>query len=201
MAGGRQREFNKEEALKEAMHVFWKKGYVGASLADLTCGMGINKPSMYAAFGNKEQLFIQATEYYLNYHASVHFEHLQAPDLSLQDRLKGFMLSTVAGQCDLNSPKGCYISLCVSEAASESIPGAAEEAIAKAKNSSEMQLTEFFAEEQQKGHLSADTDCTHLALLIMTVLHGTAALARGGKTLQELQPLIDSVLTIVDTMA
>ena len=61
MAGGRQRSFDKQQALENAMRVFWQKGFIGASLMDLTESMGINKPSMYAAFGNKEQLFIQAT--------------------------------------------------------------------------------------------------------------------------------------------
>ena len=62
MSGGRKIAFDKQHALAAAMHVFWKKGFSGASLADLTTAMGINKPSLYAAFGNKESLFIQHYE-------------------------------------------------------------------------------------------------------------------------------------------
>lgn len=63
---GRPRAFDKEVALEKALEVFWRKGYDGTSLADLTEAMGINKPSMYSTFGNKDQLFLQAIELYEN---------------------------------------------------------------------------------------------------------------------------------------
>src|SRR5438445_3107154 len=61
---GRPREFDVEKALERAMNVFWRKGYEGASLPDLTRAMGINRPSLYAAFGNKESLFRKALDRY-----------------------------------------------------------------------------------------------------------------------------------------
>lgn len=64
VAVGRPREFDPDLALQKALEVFWKKGYEGASLPDLTEAMGINKPSIYATFGNKEQLFLKAIELY-----------------------------------------------------------------------------------------------------------------------------------------
>ena len=63
---GRPREFNVEKALDRALKVFWRKGYEGASLPELTKAMGINRPSMYAAFGNKEALFRQAIDRYVD---------------------------------------------------------------------------------------------------------------------------------------
>src|SRR4051812_42751972 len=64
MAKGRPREFDTEKALERAMHVFWRKGYEGASLTDLTEAMGINRPSLYAAFGDKAALFRRALDKY-----------------------------------------------------------------------------------------------------------------------------------------
>jgi AcrR family transcriptional regulator len=61
---GRPRGFDRAEALRQAMRLFWAKGYDGASLADLTAAMGINPPSLYAAFGSKEALFREATDLY-----------------------------------------------------------------------------------------------------------------------------------------
>src|ERR1700722_19683823 len=64
MPSGRTRQFDTEEALARALAVFWARGYEGATLAELTAAMGINRPSLYAAFGNKEQLFRKALEHY-----------------------------------------------------------------------------------------------------------------------------------------
>src|SRR3981189_1908276 len=61
---GRPREFCVDEALAKALRVFWSKGYEGASLSDLTEAMGITRPSLYAAFGNKEALFRKALDLY-----------------------------------------------------------------------------------------------------------------------------------------
>jgi len=63
-APGRPRAFNAEKALDSAMQVFWRKGYLGTSLSDLTDAMDINRPSLYAAFGNKKSLFRKVLDRY-----------------------------------------------------------------------------------------------------------------------------------------
>src|SRR5690606_10983188 len=63
-ARGRPREFDPDQALASALGVFWSKGYEGTSMTDLTEAMGITKPSLYAAFGNKEALFSRALDLY-----------------------------------------------------------------------------------------------------------------------------------------
>jgi AcrR family transcriptional regulator len=76
---GRPREFNPDEALASALRVFWEKGYEGASLSDLTSAMGINRPSLYAAFGNKEALFKQAFDLYQSDRLAYVSRALEAP--------------------------------------------------------------------------------------------------------------------------
>ena len=79
MALGRPREFNVDKALDRALVVFWRNGYEGASIADLTEAMGINPPSLYAAFGNKEGLFRKALDRYAQQRAKFWNEALAAP--------------------------------------------------------------------------------------------------------------------------
>src|ERR1700748_2804243 len=76
---GRPRSFDKRKAVDPGVRVFWRKGYEGASLADLTSAMGIEKPSMYAAFGDKEQLFRVVLDHYENGPAHLAFAALREP--------------------------------------------------------------------------------------------------------------------------
>src|ERR1700674_1455924 len=76
---GRPRAFDPDAALERAMHVFWAKGYEGASLSDLTRAMRINRPSLYAAFGNKEQLFRKVLDRYMDGPAAYFGKALAAP--------------------------------------------------------------------------------------------------------------------------
>ena len=76
---GRPRAFDLDAALERAMHVFWAKGYEGAALSDLTRAMRINRPSLYAAFGNKEQLFRKVLDRYASGPLAYFEKALEAP--------------------------------------------------------------------------------------------------------------------------
>ena len=93
MTSGRKREFDSEVALDAAMHTFWQKGYVGTSMSDLIESMGINKPSMYRAFGNKEALFVKATQRYIETQMKPHLAMLDEDSMSLRERLKKHMIN------------------------------------------------------------------------------------------------------------
>jgi len=194
MTSGRKRAFDKQDALNEAMRVFWKKGYVGASLADLTESMGINKPSMYSAFGNKEDLFIEATRYYLEQHARPHAEYLTEAGLNFKDRIRNYLMSVVAAQCDSAGPKGCYISLCISEAAGEGIPDNARALIDEAATYAISLLSDFLQQDSQACAEKLDVVAVDKATYLVSILHGTAALARSGKTLVELEPVVETAM-------
>ncbi|QFU22375.1 TetR/AcrR family transcriptional regulator [Shewanella eurypsychrophilus] len=186
MASGRKRNFDIDGALEKATLVFWQKGFVGASMTDLTESMGINKPSLYSTFGNKEQLFVTATEHYLAKYAAPHVEMLQQQNLSIKQRLLNYLLSVIEMHCDVSLPKGCFVSLCAAESASHDMPQSAMDAILTIQGSHQKLLTDFFKEEKAQGKLEQNFDVEANVNYIMTFIHGLAVLARSGKTLHEL---------------
>ena len=102
---GRPREFDVDEALAAALRVFWTKGYEGASLSDLTEAMGITRPSLYAAFGNKEALFHKALDLYEREKLAYVGEALAAPtSREVVERLLRGALAMQTSECE---PKGC----------------------------------------------------------------------------------------------
>src|SRR5581483_5453377 len=102
-----RRAFDIDEALERALQVFWRKGYEGASLSDLTDAMGINRPSLYAAFGDKEALFRKVLERYEQGPVAYVTEALQEATarVAVERMLKG----TVAALTRPHSPHGCLL--------------------------------------------------------------------------------------------
>lgn len=197
MAGGRQLQFDKQQALEQAMCVFWKKGFLGASLSELTLAMGINKPSLYAAFGNKEALFIAAVEHYLSRYASPHIALLNEPDKPLGERLKAYLCSIARLLSDKSKPGGCFLSVASTEMAGNNMPEKALDTIVKANSFSENYLTSFFQSEKDRGQLKPDADIEQLVLLINTFIHGMAAMARNGLPQKQLETMVESMVNML----
>jgi len=187
VVAGRKREFDKEKALQAAMLVFWEKGYAGASLADLTANMGINKPSMYAAFGNKEQLHRCALEWYGKHYGEKNLEILRDESKPSGERLEIFLESVARMQFDKNLPGGCLVSSSVSETASGTLSA---DTIGEVKNMqvlTENRLIEFFDKAKANGELDQNFNSKNNALLIALLIHGSAIMARSGKRIEEVR--------------
>src|SRR2546423_7288883 len=104
---GRPRSFDTDEALDRALRVFWRKGYEGTSLPDLTAAMRINRPSLYAAFGNKERLFRRAVDRYVEGPASFVPKALDEPRArAVAEKLLGGAVDLVT---DPRGPRGCLL--------------------------------------------------------------------------------------------
>src|SRR6187431_311201 len=102
---GRPRAFDRDQALELALDVFWRKGYEGASLSDLTEAMGINRPSLYAAFGNKEELFRKALDRYGEGPASYVAQALAEPTARLV--IEKLLTAGASLLGDPKNPRGC----------------------------------------------------------------------------------------------
>ena len=194
MVSGRKRQFDEQTALQAAMEVFWAKGFVGASLADLTSSMNINKPSMYSTFGNKETLFIKATQHYIENNMKVHLDALFTPDMPLKTRLKNYMMSIVTMQCSTEQPKGCYLVLCQSEVAGGDIPEQAAKLLIEIEAAPKALFTDLFTSDKEAISLGLNLNAAGNALSLYTALKGTAAMARSKVASTELVFVIDTIL-------
>lgn len=200
MVGGRKREFDEHIALQRAMEVFWRKGYAAASLSDLTREMGINKTSMYSAFGNKEALFIKVVRHYLETEMHAHFTHLRASDIALGKRLHDYMCSVVRMQAATSQPRGCLLVLCQSEVAAGDLPQEAQALLESEDHMAREMFATLFAKDPEAIALGLDVAADTNALTVYTVLKGTAAMARSGVPADELEAVIDKALRGIGLM-
>src|SRR3977135_2592465 len=127
MPSGRVRQFDADVALDRALEVFWARGYEGATLPELTKSMGINRPSLYAAFGNKEQLFRKALDRYQTGPMSFLSDALRKP--TARAVVEAIFSGFVKMQRDRNKARGCLIvsgALAAGEEAETGRPGVAQ---------------------------------------------------------------------------
>lgn len=196
MAAGRQREFDKDHALDSAMELFWRDGYTGTSLSDLTTVMGINKPSLYAAFGNKEALFISALHQYVHKYGAPHITLLSTPNTDLKQRLQNYLKSIAKMLTNPKLPGGCFVTTSTSETRSHCLPSDALQAITNINEASTNAFVDFFKNEKQQGHLTTTSSPEVLASYLLTLQYGLAVLARNGTKRNVLDKVIDHSITL-----
>jgi AcrR family transcriptional regulator len=184
---GRPREFDVDEALAQALRVFWSKGYEGASLTDLTEAMGITRPSLYAAFGNKEQLFRKALDLYEIEKLEYMRRALEAP--SSKGVAERLLRGALANQCSEYEPKGC-LGVISTVACGQEAEAIREEVIAR-RASSHAVLVERFEQAKRDGDLPAATDAASLVNWLFAIMQGMAVQAGAGSSLADLQRVVD----------
>jgi len=197
MVAGRPREFDKENALEAAMLVFWRNGYPGTSLADLTNAMAINKPSMYAAFGNKEQLFKASLEQYINQYNFPIFENLFAADQPVEQRLTAYLKSVSRLYAQPDLPAGCMMVNSMCESTGDGIPQSAQSLITDFSERSKQHLIGFFTQEQASGNLNKQRSPLMLAHYLMSIVSGMAVISRDGATVDQLDEMIEFVVASI----
>ena len=191
MTAGRNRSFDKYKALKEAMRIFWQNGYPGTSLTDLTTAMGINKSSIYAAFGNKEALFKQVIDLYVDKHGIVHAAELFKENMPLEERVREYLTSVIRMQTNPALPKGCLVCLSTSEMAGDCLPEDSITQIAGINEKTIRSLSLFFEGEKQAGNFSGELSPDGIANYLLTLQFGLAVSARNGSSLEALQEVVD----------
>ena len=187
---GRPREFDIDEALERAMQVFWARGYDGTSLTDLTSAMGITKSSMYAAFGNKEQLFRKAVQRYAEGPASYVTRALREP--TARAVAETFLRGAVRTTTSPGRPAGC-LSVQGALALSEQSRPAHDVLVSWRVDAGE-QLEARFRRAVEEGDLPRHADPGRLARYVMTTGFGIAVQAANGLGPDTLDEIVDTAL-------
>lgn len=195
MTAGRKRAFDKQEALDKAMHVFWENGYAATSLSQLTAALGINKPSLYAAFGNKEELFASAMDHYMERYASPVLRHLTHPDdAPLDSRLKAYLEGIVDMVTDCDSPAGCMFVKTNCESSGVGTPAEIRRELDDMGLATDSAISAVLEAERVRGNLPSDTSIPTLTAFVLSIAYGLSVLAQRGKTRDELSRVIDMAI-------
>jgi len=187
---GRSRCFDINKALDRALWVFWRKGYEGATLPDLTRAMGINRPSLYAAFGNKEALFRKVLDRYVEGPAAYLGKALEEP--TARATVDHLLNGVVGLLTDRRNPPGC---LMVQGALACGKKGAVvRRHLAARRAAHEAALGKRFARAVAEGDLPATSDAAALAKYMMVVIHGMAVHAASGAGRKDLRQVAQTAM-------
>ncbi|WP_322027835.1 TetR/AcrR family transcriptional regulator [Burkholderia sp. BCC1977] len=195
---GRPRSFDKEAALDRAMEVFWRLGYEGASMTDLTAAMGIAPPSLYAAFGSKEALFRQAVERYRETEGREIWDSVEQAG-SAHDAIEHYLMQTARVFTRRGKPAGCLIVLSALHPAERS--DTVRQTLIAMREQTVAALRARLADGVATGELSAHANLDAIARYYVTVQQGMSIQARDGASRRDLEAVAQAALAAWPALA
>ncbi|WP_025720775.1 TetR/AcrR family transcriptional regulator [Paenibacillus sp. 1-18] len=191
----RPREFDEEQALDAAMQIFWEKGFEATSLSDLTSKMGIQRPSIYAAFGDKKQLFEAALRKYTQSHAARVRAKLQSRS-SVKEAFYLFFTGVVAEEYEGDSNRGCFCVNTMVELAPH------DEKFEVLTREHQMYLSAVFQEAIERGirsgELEATLDARALAHTMVSLLIGITVMMKSRPARSFVDQAVATLLLLLD---
>jgi AcrR family transcriptional regulator len=192
---GRPRSFDRNAALRRAMTVFWERGYEGVSLSDLTAAMGINAPSLYAAFGCKEALFREAVALYGANEGSI-AERALREKKSAREAVEALLRGNAEAYADPKNPRGCMVVLAATNCTPENEDVRAH--LSQCRRDAQKMLRRRLDLGVAAGDLPGGTDAAALAAFYTTVLNGLSIQARDGASRRQLHAIVDVAMAAWD---
>ncbi|MGH8387879.1 MAG: TetR/AcrR family transcriptional regulator [Pseudomonas sp.] len=193
---GRPRAYDPQTALQQALGVFWNTGYSGASLDSIATAAGMNRPSLYAAFGDKHALYIKALEQYWEFAATAMQAALTNSELPLREALMQFY----EGQLSIyfsgdGQPRGCFA---IGTATTEAVEDPEiREVLSDRLSTLDANLETRLRLAVESGELKDDVNVAALAVLASSLLHSISIRARAGKSRAELSELARDAVGVI----
>lgn len=193
---GRPRAYDPETALRRATDTFWTTGYSGTSFDSIAAATGMNRPSLYAAFGDKHALYVKALEQYWQRGLGTMREALADHRLPLREALMRFYDSQLSVYFAGNGrPRGCFA---VGTATTEAMEDAEiRRALAAGLRALDADLEARFQAARDAGELGADADPAQLAVMASAILHSIAIRARTGTPRARLREIARKAIAVM----
>ncbi|GGT36203.1 TetR/AcrR family transcriptional regulator [Streptomyces purpureus] len=198
MAGrGRPRKFDRTTALERAMEVFWQHGYESTSMTDLTTAMGINSPSLYAAFGSKEELFRESVALYDATEGAPSSRALtDAP--TARAAVEALLRANARAYTESGRPSGCMIVLAATNCSDANAP--VQDYLAQWRRNGLQELTRRLDQGVRDGDLTEGADTAAVAAFYTTVVQGMSVQARDGATRADLERIAERAMAAWDAV-
>ena len=188
---GRPRSFDRDAALGRAMEVFWTKGFEGTSINDLTEAMGINPPSLYAAFGDKERLFIEAIE---RYQAARGASCPYCEEPTARKAMLKLLTYMADDLCCTEHPRGCM--MMIAAATSTSASTELQAMLARRRAEARARMKDRIERGIRDGDVPAGTDAGALADFYSTIVTGMSMQARDGASRKSLLATVERAMSV-----
>jgi len=191
-ARGRPRNFDKDKALSIALDLFRKKGFDNTSLEDLTTALNVNKPSLYAAFGNKERLFLEVLNAYTS--GPTAYFHAVFEEPTTRSLVRMLLLKSVEVLFYNESPYGCLV---VMSTASEALQKAGiQQKLVDGLQQHQQKLVARFEQAKASGELRQAVDSQRLALYVVTLHKGLSLQAINGSSKEDMLQLVEQMIDL-----
>jgi AcrR family transcriptional regulator len=188
---GRPRSFDRDAALAAAMEVFWRKGFEATSISDLTEAMGINPPSLYSAFGDKEKLFLEAIE---SYSARRGDSCPYADQPTARGAIQTLLTYVAQDLTESSHPRGCLMMMAATTAANTS--PALQKVLSQKRLAAREHLRQRIKRGIEEGDVPAGTDAAALADFYSALLAGMSLQARDGASRKSLLATVEQSMAL-----